>query len=278
MENYTINIKRRLVELTQPLVMGIMNITPDSFYSGSRTSTEHTIIQRTHQILSEGADIIDVGAYSSRPFADDIPMEQEWERLAFALNIIRSEAPDVIISVDTFRAEIAKRAVEQYGVDIINDISMGDLDSDMFSTIAELQVPYILMHMRGDMHTMTSLTDYDNLVADIIKSLAIKVSELVSLGVADIIIDPGFGFSKTVEQNYELLKSLREFEILQRPLLVGISRKSMIYKPLEITPSEALNGTTVLNTLAVMNGAKILRVHDVREAVEVVKLIELTNN
>ncbi|MCD7930270.1 MAG: dihydropteroate synthase [Tannerellaceae bacterium] len=269
----SINIKGELVSLENPLVMGIVNITPDSFYSGSRKQTEKEISERVESILSEGGDIIDVGAYSSRPGATDISPEEERQRLQFALTILNRNYPQAIVSVDTFRGEIARRCVEEYGVAIINDISGGQLDETMFPVMEELKVPYILMHMRGTPQTMQQYTDYEHLLVDIRKYFAEKIEKLRLLGVNDIIIDPGYGFSKTLEQNYSLLANLKEFRIFDLPLLVGISRKAMIYKLLDSTPQESLNGTTVLNTFALLNGADILRVHDVKETVEAIKLV-----
>lgn len=273
---YSLNIKGDLLELKRPLIMGILNVTPDSFYPGSRYFEEDKIVERIHQIIDEGADIIDVGGYSSRPFAADIPVDEEMRRLTGGLKIIAREAPDAIVSVDTFRADVAKFCVEEYGAAIINDISGGDLDENMFSVVSHLKVPYILMHMRGNPDTMTGLTDYTDVVADVIKDIGKKCARLIDAGVNDIIIDPGFGFSKTLEQNYRLLASIAEFKNIGFPVLAGLSRKSMVYRSLGITPGEALNGTTVLNTIALINGADILRVHDVKEAVEAVKLVGLT--
>lgn len=273
---YSLNIKGDLLELKCPLIMGILNVTPDSFYPGSRYFEEDKIVERIHQIIDEGADIIDIGGYSSRPFAEDIPVDEEMRRLTGCLKIIAREAPDAIVSVDTFRADVAKFCVEEYGAAIINDISGGDLDENMFSVVSHLKVPYILMHMRGNPDTMTGLTDYTDVVADVIKDIGKKCARLIDAGVNDIIIDPGFGFSKTLEQNYRLLASIAEFKNIGFPVLAGLSRKSMVYRSLGITPGEALNGTTVLNTIALINGADILRVHDVKEAVEAVKLVGLT--
>lgn len=273
---YSLNIKGDLLELKRPLIMGILNVTPDSFYPGSRYFEEDKIVERIHQIIDEGADIIDIGGYSSRPFAEDIPVDEEMRRLTGGLKIIAREAPDAIVSVDTFRADVAKFCVEEYGAAIINDISGGDLDENMFSVVSHLKVPYILMHMRGNPDTMTGLTDYTDVVADVIKDIGKKCARLIDAGVNDIIIDPGFGFSKTLEQNYRLLASIAEFKNIGFPVLAGLSRKSMVYRSLGITPGEALNGTTVLNTIALINGADILRVHDVKEAVEAVKLVGLT--
>ncbi len=269
----TINIRGELVDLSNPVVMGILNITPDSFYDGGKYETDKTIIERCEQIVSEGGSIIDVGAYSSRPGADDVPEEEEWRRVENALNLIRKDLPDVWLSLDTFRSGIARRAVEEYGVDIINDIYGGNADDKMFETIGELKVPYILMHMQGTPKTMQNDPQYGDVVADISLFFSQKVNELHSYGVNDIILDPGFGFGKTPEHNYELLKRLKEFGLHNLPLCVGLSRKSMIYKALDVLPEDSLNGTTVLNTIALLNGANILRVHDVKEAVESVKLV-----
>lgn len=275
--SYSINIGGRLMTIDRPQVMGILNVTPDSFYSGSRCGVDEAVIRgRVRQMLDEGADMIDIGGYSSRPGADDISPEEELERLRTGLKIIVEEAPDMIVSVDTFRADVARRCVEECGAHIINDISGGDLDSDMFATVASLHVPYILMHMRGTPATMTRLTDYECVTADVIKDLQAKACKLRLLGVNDIIIDPGFGFSKTVEQNYELMRNLNEFINMNFPILVGISRKSMIYRLLGTSAEEALNGTTVLNTMAALQGSHILRVHDVKAAVETVKIVAAT--
>ncbi len=274
----SIQVKGSLISFQSPVIMGILNITPDSFYAGSRKQTEKDINERVESILQDGGQIIDIGGYSSRPNAVEVSPEEEMERLSFALRIIQTHYPEAIVSVDTFRADIARRCVEEYAVSIINDIAGGELDSDMFRTVAELQVPYIMMHMRGTPQTMQQYTDYDNLIVDMRKYFSEKVYQLQSMGVNDIIIDPGFGFSKTLAQNYLLMNKLKEFTILGLPLLVGISRKAMIYKLLETTAAEALNGTTVLNTLALVNGADILRVHDVKEAVEVVRLVDKYKN
>lgn len=277
-EYKSIQIKGTLISLQSPLVMGILNITPDSFYAGSRKQTEAEINKRIETILREGGQIVDVGGYSSRPDAADVSPEEEMDRLAFALNILQAHYPDTIVSIDTFRADIARRCVEEYGAAMINDIAGGELDADMFRTVADLQVPYIMMHMRGTPQTMQQYTTYDHLIVDIRKYFADKVYQLQLMGVNDIILDPGFGFSKTLDQNYQLMHYLKEFTIFELPMLVGISRKGMIYKLLETTPSDSLNGTTVLNTLALLNGADILRVHDVKEAVEVVRLVDKYKN
>lgn len=273
-----LRVRGKEVTITQPWVMGILNVTPDSFYSGSRCQTEQAIVSRVERMLHEGVDVIDVGAYSTRPGADVVSAEQEQERLAMAMSIIRQMAPETLTSIDTFRASVARSAVEQMGADMINDVSGGTLDEQMFPTVAQLQVPYILMHMRGTPATMQQLTDYDNVVYDVISDLRDKLNHLHDMGVNDVIVDPGFGFSKTVDQNYELMAHLADFHQLQAPLLVGISRKSMIYKPLAITPEDALNGTTVLNAIALMAGTHILRVHDVREAVEARELVNRCMN
>lgn len=254
--------------------MGILNATPDSFYAGSRKQTELELAERAQQIISEGGAIIDVGAYSTRPGAADVSAEEEWERLERALRIVHREAPEAILSVDTFRAGIARRCVETFGVSIINDISGGDADAQMFDTVAELRVPYVLMHCQGTPQTMQQAPTYKNVTAEVITDLSRKVRLLRQRGMRDVIIDPGFGFGKTLEHNYTLLSQLEDFRIFDLPLLIGISRKSMITKPLDITADEALNGTTVLNAFALMKGAHLLRVHDVKAAVEVVKLFE----
>lgn len=269
----TINIKGELLDLSTPVVMGILNVTPDSFYSGSRNQTLSDILKRTEQILSEGGTIIDIGAQSTRPSSELLTAEQEIERLAPALEAIDKEFSDVILSVDTFYADVARFCVEQGGVAIINDISGGNIDEKMFGTVAELNVPYILMHMRGMPQTMQQHTDYNDLMQNISYYFSEKIAKLNLLGINDVILDPGFGFSKNVSQNYELMSHLSFFENFELPLLVGISRKSMITKFLDVTAGEALNGTMVLNTYALLNGADILRVHDVKQAVEAVKIV-----
>lgn len=274
MKHQTLNIKGELISLEEPLVMGILNVTPDSFYEGSRKQTETDIRNRIEEILQEGGRIIDLGGYSSRPDAQDVSPEEEVERLCLALRILRDEYPKAMVSVDTFRADIARRCVEEYGAAIINDISGGELDAAMFPTIADLHIPYIIMHMRGTPKTMQQHCDYQNLTADILLYFSKKIEQLHLMGVNDVIIDPGFGFSKTLEQNYELMRHLADFSLFEKPLLVGISRKSMVYKLLGGTPTESLNGTTVLNTYALLNGANILRVHDVKAAVEAVRIFK----
>lgn len=272
----SLNLGGELVSLSRPLVMGILNVTPDSFYAGSRTPAPEQIEARVRQIVDEGADIIDIGAYSSRSQADDIAPDEEMRRLASGLEIIRKLYPQAHVSVDTFRADVASRCVREYGVQMVNDISGGELDPRMFETVAELKVPYILMHMKGTPQTMMQQTHYDHLIAEMLYYFAERIARLESLGVNDIIIDPGFGFSKTLDDNYRLMNRLDEFARMGRPLLVGISRKSMIYKLLGTSPDESLNGTSVLNTLALLGGAHILRVHDVKEAVETVKIVSKT--
>ena len=261
------------MDFSTPKVMGILNITPDSFFRGSRKQTEEEIRQRMMQIVEEGADIIDVGAYSSRPNAAFVSEEEEMKRLDYALSILFELYPEAIVSVDTFRSVIARKCVEKYQVAIINDISAGNLDDKMFDVVAGLKVPYIIMHMQGTPQTMMQYTTYNNLIQDIFLYFSEKINQLHRMGVNDIIIDPGFGFSKTTDQNYHLMDSLENFCIFGLPILVGISRKKMIRDILNCTPEESLTGTTVLNTLALTKKANILRVHDVKEAVEVVKLL-----
>lgn len=269
-----LNVNGQLLDLSVPQVMGILNVTPDSFYAGSRMQTEADIAQRAQQILSEGASIIDIGAYSSRQNAENISSEEEMHRLRMGLEVLKRNHPDAIISVDTFRADVAEWCVEEYGVAIINDIAAGEMDSEMFETVARLGVPYIMMHMQGTPQSMQAEPHYDNLLKEIFMYFAKKIQQLRDLGVKDIVLDPGFGFGKTLEHNYELMAHLEEFKVFELPLLVGISRKSMIYRLFGSTPQEALNGTTVLDTIALMKGADIIRVHDVREAVEAVKMVE----
>ena len=270
-----INARGKLIDLSVPKVMGIINITPDSFYRGSRVTGEKEIISTAVRMTEEGADILDIGGYSSRPSAEDITAEEEGSRVLNAIRLIRKELPGAIVSVDTFRAEIAKTAVNEYGADIINDISGGDADEKMFGLVTQLNIPYIMMHMKGNPRTMQENPEYDDVVADILKWFGSRIVKLQTAGVKDIIIDPGFGFGKTIKHNFEMLRRLGDFAIAGFPLLAGISRKSMIWKSLSITPSEALNGTSVLHAVALLNGADILRVHDVKEAVQAVKLIEM---
>lgn len=274
--DYTMNLRGKLVELQRPWVMGILNVTPDSFYADSRTpmAEPERIAQRVRQILAEGADIIDVGAYSSRSGADDISPLEEMRRLEVALSTVREVAPEVYVSVDTFRSEVARQCVEHFGVDLINDISGGVLDRAMPKVVARLGVPYIIMHMKGNPETMQTAPEYQDVVAEVLEFLARQQQRFFDAGGKDVIIDPGFGFGKTLLHNYRLMDRLQDFHELHAPLLVGVSRKSMIYKLLETTPQEALNGTTVLHTIAMMKGAHILRVHDVQAAVEARTLVE----
>ena len=274
---YTLNLRGRLLDIDHPQVMGIINVTPDSFFGDSRVANRDSVIKRAQQMIEDGADMIDIGGYSSRPGASDVPPLEETERVLLGIEAIRTINNEIPISIDTFRASVAEAAINA-GANIINDISGGNLDSEMFATIAKLNVPYILMHMRGTPTNMQTLTEYNNLTADIIYDLASKINTLRLAGVSDIIVDPGFGFSKTLEQNYELLANLPSLsDALNCPLLIGISRKSMITKPLAVAPEEALNGTTTINTIALLNGASILRVHDVKEAQQAIKLCHLYN-
>ncbi len=275
-EPLSLNLGGELISLSRPLVMGILNVTPDSFYAGSRTPEKEQIAARVRQIIDEGADIIDIGAYSSRSNADDISPDEEMKRLSTGLDIIRRLYPEAKISVDTFRSEIATRCVRDYEVQIVNDISGGELDPHMFETVAELKTAYILMHMKGTPQTMMRQTHYEQIIPEMLYYFSQRIARLETLGVNDIIVDPGFGFGKNLDDNFLLMNRLDEFSRIGLPLLVGISRKSMIYKHLEITPEDSLNGTSVLNTLALLGGADILRVHDVKEAVEAVKIVSKT--
>lgn len=274
MKNMFLKLQNKLFDLSVPVVMGIINITPDSFYANSRHSDPAKILNSVEKILSEGGKIIDIGGYSSRPSADNVSSEQETERLSYALEIILKEFPDIIVSVDTFRADVARKMVKDYGVAIINDIGGGTLDKDMYATIAELQVAYILMHMKGTPATMQSHTQYDDMLAEVFGFFQSQLAELRKLGVNDVILDPGFGFAKDLKQNYTLLKNMHIFSEIDAPVLAGVSRKSMIYNLLDIDPVNALNGTTAVNMLALIEGASILRVHDVKEAVESVKIYQ----
>ena len=277
MMNYNINVGGRLLDFRKPRVMGILNVTPDSFFADSRKQSERDIRDRAEQIVREGAAIIDVGAYSSRPGADDVSAKEEMERLRLGLSAVRNACPDAIVSVDTFRSDVARMCVEEYGVGIINDISGGEMDKDMFATVAKLGVAYVLMHMQGTPQSMQDSPQYGNVALEVARYLAERVQRLRDLGQKDIILDPGFGFGKTQKHNYELLKSLDYIkDMTQLPLLVGVSRKSMVYRPLGISPEEAFNGTTVLNTMALMKGADVLRVHDVKACAEAVELFMLT--
>lgn len=279
MNNYSLNIHGQLLDLSTPKVMGILNVTPDSFYTESRKQTEMEIRQRCRQIIEEGANIIDIGAYSSRPNAAHIDEEEEIKRLRTGLQIIREEFPNAIISVDTFRANVAAKCIEEYGVGIINDISAGNMDKDMFNTVARLQVPYIMMHMKGTPQTMQQAPQYDNVIKEIFIYFAERIHRLHDMGINDLILDPGFGFGKTMEHNYTIMKYLEEFtHTFNLPLLVGISRKSMIYKLLGGSPADSLNGTSILNTIALLKGTHILRVHDVKEAIEAIRIVETIRN
>lgn len=265
---HTLNLRGRLLELREPQIMGILNVTPDSFYSDSRMPDEAHITDRVRQMMDEGADMIDIGGYSSRPGADDVTPEEEMDRLRRGLRIVRKLYPEVPVSVDTFRADVARMCIEEEGADIINDISGGMMDRQMFRTVARLGVPYILMHMQGTPDTMQVAPHYDNLRCEVMLYFAERIDRLCQMGAKDIIVDPGFGFGKTLEHNYELMNHLEDFAVFNLPLLVGISRKSMIYKLTGGTPQTSLNGTTVLNTISLVKGAHILRVHDVKAAAE----------
>ncbi len=267
----TINCKGKLLNLDSPIVMGILNVTPDSFFDGGNYTHSEAILNKATQLINEGATILDIGGYSSKPDAKEVSLTEELERVIPAIELITKQFPDVLISIDTFRSEVARQAVEA-GACMVNDISAGELDTEMFQTIRELQVPYCIMHMQGTPQTMQKNPEYNNVVNEVFYSLAEKVEELKKLGINDIIIDPGFGFGKTLEHNFELLNNLEHFNLLKLPILAGISRKSMIYKTLNISPQEALNGTTVLNSFALQNGANILRVHDAKEAIETIEL------
>lgn len=269
----TLNCLDNLIDLSVPKVMGIINVTPDSFYDGGKTFSEKEILKQAEKMLSEGATFLDVGGYSTRPGAEDISDTEEIRRVLEAIESILKRFPEALISIDTFRSEVAKKAVEA-GAAIVNDVSGGILDAEMYKTVAKLKVPYILMHMRGTPKTMVKLTDYKNVTIDVLKDLAEKIVLARAEGINDIIADPGFGFAKTREQSFELLNNLQLFQNLKVPILAGVSRKSMIYKTLETSAENALNGTTSLNTIALLKGASILRVHDVKEAVECVKLFE----
>ena len=273
----TINCKGTLIDLESPKVMGILNITPDSFYNNSRVNSTEQLHTKIQTMIDDGACMIDVGAYSSRPGAAFVTEDEEAQRLFPALEIIFQEFPDLIVSIDTFRSNIASKAIDM-GASIINDISAGDMDECMFDVIADKKVPYIIMHKRGTPETMSTLTNYDHLILDIISELQSKVTLLNEMGVNDVIVDPGLGFAKNLEQNYEIVKSLKSFEILGHPILIGASRKSMIYKVLDCAPEQALNGSTVIHTASLLAGASILRFHDVKEASEAIKITNLLKN
>jgi len=273
----TLNVRGKLIDLSTPKVMGIINLTPDSFYAGSRQPKVNDALQQAEKMLSEGAAFLDLGAYSSRPNADDISVQEETDRLLPVVEAILKTFPDAILSIDTFRSQVAGAAI-QAGAHIINDISGGELDKDMFATVARLNAPYILMHMKGNPKTMNQLAVYDDVFSEVFDYFTEKYQQLKALGVTDVILDPGFGFAKKPEHGYALLNRLEEFQALQLPLLVGVSRKRMIYAQLNTTAEEALNGTTVLNTVALVKGAGILRVHDVTAAIQAVKLLQLLKN
>lgn len=273
-----IKVKSELLSVDTPLVMGILNLSKDSFYSGSIFPQVEDADKRIEKLLADGADMIDIGAVSTRPGLTILKQEDEWQLLEPVLKLVNKKYSNIIFSLDTVYAETSKRAVKDFGIDIINDISGGEFDKKMFETVADLDVPYILMHMRGTPENMQEKTDYENFIEDIIFYFSEKIAQLNSMGVNDIIVDPGFGFAKTVAQNFELLNNLERFKVFELPILAGLSRKTMIWKTLGITPMEALNGTTVLNTIALMKGSHILRVHDVKEAKEVVKLYCNTKN
>jgi dihydropteroate synthase len=273
-----LKLNNQLFDLNNPVVMGILNLTPDSFYQKSRFKSDRSILSQVEKMLEDGASILDLGGYSTRPNAEFVSQEEEISRVAEALEIILKKFPEALISVDTFRSSVARYMVEKFGVAMINDISGGVADPMMFETIAGLQVAYVLMHSRGNPQTMQNLTHYDDPVSEVLNFLAKRVAQLHLLGVHDVVIDPGFGFAKTTEQNYEILNKLTYFNVIKAPLLAGISRKSMIYKILETDPEHALNGTTALNMLALMNGAGILRVHDVKEANEAIKIFHAFNH
>lgn len=272
---FVLNLQGKAVVFGSPAVMAIINITPDSFYAPSRVDSELSILSCASMALEQGAAILDIGAYSSRPNAADVSEEEEWSRLHRALKVIRREFPQAILSVDTFRSNIARRAVEEFGVQIINDISGGELDPQMFATVAQVHAAYILMHTKGTPQTMQSLAHYDNILSEIVHYFEAHIHQLHLLGGTDIILDPGFGFAKTMEQNYELLHKMSALQLFQLPVLVGVSRKSMIYKPLQCAPEDALNGTTALHILALQQGATFLRVHDVKPAMEAIHLFNL---
>ncbi len=269
----TLNLRGNLVSLDAPQVMGILNATPDSFYSGSRSQSLDGLVRKAEHMLNDGALILDIGGYSTRPGAEDISISEELDRVIPPIAAIIKRFPQAYISIDTFRSEVARAAVDE-GASMINDVSGGNLDDQMFKTVSSLKVPYVLMHMRGTPETMKSLTTYDHLLNDITSELSFKYNELRGLGVADIIVDPGLGFAKTIQQNYDILRNLGYFKRLKLPILAGVSRKSMIYKTLDVTAEEALNGTTALNMAALINGASLLRVHDVKEATETIKLYQ----
>jgi dihydropteroate synthase len=271
--NKTLRVRGKIIDLSTPRIMGILNVTPDSFYDGGFYNRESDLIKQAEKMILDGADFIDIGGYSSRPGAQDISIEEEWSRVKPAIQSIKKEFPSALLSIDTFRSQVARQAIGE-GCDIINDVSAGQLDTDMFRTISALQVPYIIMHMRGTPQTMKQLVHYDNLLVEIIDYFHRIIYQLNQSGIKDVLVDPGFGFAKTADQNFELLNRLEQLHVLGKPLLIGLSRKSMIWKTLNITPEFSLNGTTSLNTIALLKGASILRVHDVKEAKETISLLD----
>ena len=268
-----INCKGQIIDLSTPKIMGILNITPNSFYDGGKYSLENNAISQVEKMLKEGATFIDIGAYSSKPNAEFISQEEELIRIIPVVKSILKEFPEALLSIDTFRSSVAQECLNN-GAALINDISAGSLDEKMMEVISKYNVPYIMMHLRGTPQTMQSQTNYEHLINEMITYFSDKVNKARSLGINDLIIDPGFGFAKTTDQNYEILSNLELFKVLELPILAGVSRKSMIYKPLEVTANDALNGTTVLNTISITKGANIIRVHDVKEALECIKLCE----
>ena len=268
----TIKVKERLLDISSPIIMGILNVTPDSFYDGGFYDNQKKVIDQVEKMINDGASIIDIGGYSSRPGADNISADVELARVLPVVKMIKERFTKVLISIDTFRSEVAKQCVEN-GADIINDISGGSLDSKMFETVAKLNVPYIIMHMRGNPANMMDKTDYENIIEEMRSYFSKKIELAKSFGINDIIIDPGFGFSKTTKQNFDVLKNLTSLNKLDKPLLVGVSRKSMIYKTLNISPIDSLNGSTVLHTISLLKGANIIRTHDVKEANDCIRLV-----
>lgn len=275
---FSLKLRDRIVEFDRPQIMGIINVTPDSFYAGSRTGDSVSVARRVEKMIEDGADWIDIGAYSSRPGALEVTAEEEIRRLRLGMEALRKVDSDIFVSVDTFRAEVAGMAVKELGADMINDISGGSLDPDMFAVVAEVGAPYVLMHMRGTPSSMQTMTDYTDVTADVLADLRVKLSRLRAMGVADVVVDPGFGFAKTMEQNYTLMRELEMFGLLDCPVLVGVSRKSMIYRLTEKTPDESLFGTVALNALALERGAAFLRVHDVAAAYDTRAVVEATMN
>lgn len=278
MHPFSLKLRGRVVEFDHPQIMGIVNVTPDSFYAGSRTGDSVSVARRVEKMIEDGADWIDIGAYSSRPGALEVTAEEEIRRLRLGMGALRKVDSDIFVSVDTFRAEVADIAVKELGADMINDISGGTLDSDMFAVVAETGVPYVLMHMRGTPSSMQTMTDYTDVTADVLADLQVKLSRLRAMGVADVVVDPGFGFAKTLEQNYTLMRDLGMFGLLDCPVLVGVSRKSMIYRLAGKTPDESLFGTVALNALALERGAAFLRVHDVAAAYDTRAVVEAALN